>query len=152
MLQPSRKHKMNDLKATSVLQKLYKDSASIEYYRKELKMLYFDITFILIELYCSYISTVNFVCSLFARAACLHVIALNKNKFATNFLHFRYAFIALNTLISSYFVNFRTQYLKKYIRNFNVIYTNLYFRDLSDDVNINESQNDQFANYPICTN
>ena len=27
VLQPSRKHKMNDLKATSVLQKLYKDSA-----------------------------------------------------------------------------------------------------------------------------
>ena len=60
---------------------------------------------------------------IFSYTACLHVIAFNKNNFATNCFHFRYAFIAFITLISSFFVNFRTQYLEKYISYFNKIYT-----------------------------
>ena len=55
--------------------------------------------------------------------ACLHVIAFNKNNFATNCFHFRYAFIAFITLISSFSINFHTQYLEKYISYFNKIYT-----------------------------
>ena len=64
------------------------------------------------------ISTANFI-----YAAYLHVIEFSKNNFATNCFHFRYAFIAFITLISGFSVNFRTQYLEKYISYFNKIYT-----------------------------
>ena len=75
--------------------------------RKELKMLYFDVysLFLLhcIVLYC--------ICK-FSYTACFHVIAFNKNNFVTNYFHFRYTLIAFITLISSFSVNFRTQYLE----------------------------------------
>ena len=68
------------------------------------------------------------------------MIAFNKNNFATNFFHFRYAFIALITLISSSSVNFRTQYLEKYISYSDKITPlNSHSRDLSDDVDFNEN-------------
>ena len=64
-------------------------------------MLYFDVycLFLLhcIVLYC--------ICK-FSYTACFHVIAFNKNNFATNCFHFRYAFIAFITLISSFSVIF----------------------------------------------
>ena len=60
---------------------------------------------------------------IFSYTACLHMIAFNKNNFATNCFHFRYALTAFITLISSFSINFRTQYLEKYISYFNKIYT-----------------------------